>query len=86
MKQNEVTLEEMNILLRVPESAVALEVKATILDEDGETVNVSKKLSVKDIFKSRKDFLDNVEDGDDYDALYVLTDKGQAYAETLMGD
>ena len=78
-----VELEEMNIILRIPKEAVALEVTASLLDEDGKIMKASTKLSVSDIRVRRQDFLDNVEDGDDYDARFVLTDEGRAYLEQL---
>ena len=71
-------LNEMNIFLRIPEEAIGLTVIAKILDENGNPIEVQQVLSVKDIFKARKDFLDNVLDGDDFDAQYVLTEKGIA--------
>ena len=70
-----VELGEMNVILRIPEGAVALEVTATLLDEDGTPLRVMRKLSVQDIFKARQAFIDNVEDGDDYDGYYVLTEE-----------
>ena len=76
-------LEEMNIFLRIPKDAVALEVTASLLDEDGKLMKVFKKLAVSDIRDQRQDFLDNVEDGDDYDARYVLTDEGRTYLKQL---
>ena len=76
-------LEEMNIFLRIPKDAVALEVTASLLAEDGKVMMVSKKLAVSDIRDQRQAFIDNVEDGDDYDARYVLTDEGRDYLEQL---
>ena len=81
-----IELEEMNIFLRIPKEAVALEVTASLLSEAGKVQKVSTKLSVSDIRDRRQDFLDNVEDGDDYDARYVLTDEGRAYLESLKED
>ena len=81
-----IELEEMNIFLRIPKEAVALEVTASLLSETGKVQKVSTKLSVSDIRDRRQDFLDNVEDGDDYDARYVLTDEGRAYLESLKED
>lgn len=79
-----IELEEMNIFLRIPKEAVALEVIASLLDGDGKVVRVSNKLSVSDIMGKRQDFLDYVEDGDDYDARYVLTDKGREYLKGAL--
>ena len=80
-----VELEEMNIFLRIPKEAVALEVTASLLDGNGKVQKVKTSLSVSDIRDRRQDFLDNVEDGDDYDARYVLTEEGKAYLESLEG-
>ena len=77
-----IELEEINIFLKIPKDAVALEVTASLI-ADGKVQKVSKKLSVSDIRDKRQDFLDNVEDGDDYDARYVLTEEGMAYLESL---
>ena len=82
--KKEVELREMNIFLKVPESAVALELSAKIIDGNGNLVRVGKSLTVEDLFRARKDFLDNVADGDDYDAKYVLTDTGRECLERLM--
>ena len=76
-------LEEMNIFLHIPKDAVALEVTASLLAEDGKLMKVSKKLTVSDIRDQRQAFLDNVEDGDDYGARYVLTEEGRDYLELL---
>ncbi len=76
-----VELEEMNIFLRIPKETVALEVTASLLDGDGKIMKVSAQLSVSDIRNCRQDFLDNVENGDDYNPKYVLTDKGRDYLD-----
>lgn len=78
-----IELEDMNIFMKIPKEAVALEVTASLL-VDGKVQKVSKKLSVSDIRDRRQDFLDNVEDGDDYDARYVLTEEGMAYLQELQ--
>lgn len=83
-RQKEVELAETNIILKIPENAVSLSVTANLLDENGKLVKVSKNLTVKDIFEARQAFLENVEDGDDYDARYVLTEEGRAYLNHLM--
>ena len=80
----EITVNEMNIFFTVPETCIELEVKAIMLDENNNPISVTKKLTLNDIVSARKDFLDYVDDGDDYDAKYVLTDEGRSYVETLM--
>lgn len=83
-KQSKIELEEMNIILRIPKEAAALEVTALLVR--GEKVSkASKKLTLSDIQEMRQNFLDNLED-DDYDAKYVLTDEGRAYLDQLMAN
>lgn len=82
-KKKNIEPEEMNIFLRIPKEAVALEVTASLPDADGKVMKVGTKLSASDIHDRRRDFLDNVEDGDEYDALYVLTDEGREYLEQI---
>lgn len=75
-KKKTVELQEMNILLRIPENMATLEINASVLDGEGKRMKVSRKLSPGDIFKARQDFLENVEDGDEFEAGYVVTEKG----------
>ena len=82
-KRREIELEQMNVILKIPTDAVSLTITAKMLDEDGKLMSVSRTLAVSDIQGARKDFLDNVEDGDEYDAHYVLTDEGRAYLDAL---
>lgn len=82
MEQNEMELEERCIILRIPKDAVRLTVKATVLI-GGEKIKAKKKLSAEEIQKARQDFLENVEDGDDYDAMLVLTERGMKLAKAL---
>ena len=84
-KTVEVELEEMPIILHIPKDSVAIELISTMFDENGELMRVSRKISVSEIYKYRQDFLDNVEFGDEYDAVYTLTEEGRAYAEKLLG-
>ncbi len=83
-KKTVVELDEMNIILKIPKEAVALEVTASLISEDGELQRVSKKLTVADIRDSRQAFLDNVDFGDDYDARFVLTDEGKEFLKQMM--
>lgn len=82
-KKKEIDLEEMNIILRVPKDAVTLTVNAAIMNSDDKPVKVKKRLTTQDVYKARQDFLDNVEDGDDYDARFVITEEGRRYLEEL---
>lgn len=74
------TLDEMNVIMTVPELAVSLSVKATIF-VDGEQKEVQKDVDLAGIRKAREDFLENVEFGDDYDAKFVLTDDGRKWLD-----
>ena len=76
-------LDEMNIIIRIPKAAASVTVNAVIIDEDDKTVKVSRKLTAEDIRKARQNFLDNVDDGDDYDGYFVLTDKGEELLDQL---
>ena len=71
----------IHIIIDVPEETVRLEVKATLLDAKGAPYDASMIMEPSDIRKARQDFLDNVELGDDYDAMIVLTDKGREMLE-----
>ena len=78
-----VEVEEMNIILRIPKSAASITVTAMIIEDNDETMKVSRRLTTEDIRTARQDFLDNVEDGDDYDARFVITDEGMEYLKQL---
>ena len=76
-----VELEEYNLIIKIPRESIKLEIKAVFLDDNDELATVCKTLKLRDIQEARKDFLENVEDGDDYDARYVLTDEGREWLE-----
>ena len=74
----EIELEEINIILRIPKESVKLRVIAFIPDENDDTklTKVQTNISPSELREMRKNFLDNLID-DDYDARYVLTEKGE---------
>ena len=74
---DEIQIEDMGVILRIPKEAVRLEMTVLILDEDGNLQEVCAELSASDIREARQAFLDNVEFGDDYDAVWKLTEKGR---------
>ena len=78
-----IELEEMNVILRIPVSAASVTVIALLIDENDEPVKVTRRLSAEEIRSARQVFLDNVTDGDDYDARFVVTDEGKDYLELL---
>ena len=80
---DEVQLEDMGVILRIPKEAVRLEMTVLILDEDGNLQKVCAEFSANDIREARQAFLDNVEMGDDYDAVWQLTEKGRRQLEEM---
>lgn len=83
-KPNDVELEEINIILRIPKEAVELKVTASLIDDEGQVMKVSTKHPASVIRKMRRAFLDNVMGGDDYDTRYILTEKGLDYLDSLQ--
>jgi len=79
----EILLDEINIILKIPKGAVKLTVNAIIINENGELGKVSRDLSLTDIQDARTAFLNNVDDGDDYDVVWSLTDKGKKMLDEL---
>lgn len=78
-----VDLDEINIILKIPKDAARIELVVHMFDDEGEHMKFKKVLGANDIRDARQDFLDNVEDGDDYDARYVITEAGLEYLEAL---
>ena len=70
-------LEEENIILPIPVDTVQLELTARYLDGDGEVRSARATYKRSDIRQMRKDFLENVDDGDEFNVRYTLTDKGR---------
>ena len=78
-----VELQEINIFAKIPENAARLTLTVQYFDDDGNPQTAYKVMNAEDIRQARKDFLDYVEDGDDYDALYVVTEEGKRWIEEL---
>ena len=72
----EYTGELINIIVKVPGNTVACGFTAKIL-MNGELKEAHMDMSPEEFRQARKDFLDNVEEGDDFDKVYVLTDKAK---------
>lgn len=83
MKNKELELEQYNIIVKIPVDAVKVSITAKILNDKDEIVSVYTDMNMKDIYEARTAFLENVEDGDDFDAVYTLTEKGKAYLDAL---
>lgn len=74
-----VELDEMNVIMKVPKAAVHITMNVKYFDEHGKMVEVQAYVDHDMIAQARKDFLDNVEFGDGYDAVYSLTDRGREW-------
>ena len=82
-----ITLDENYIMITIPKNTYQLEIIATTTNENGETLKVKKYLNTEEIFEARKNFQDNI--GDDWDATYIVTDKGRKWMEEMrkaLGD
>ena len=71
----------MNIILDIPDSTFHLDVVAKMIDDDESTKIVTARLGLADIRRMRQDFLDNVAGGDDYNAVYTLSEQGRKRLE-----
>lgn len=78
-----VETETIGIIVRIPKNTARLQLAASFLDEDGTPQTLRRVMDVSDIRDARNDFIDNVEAGDDYDAVYVVTDKGLRWLDEL---
>lgn len=80
----EYTGELINIIVKVPKETVACGFTAKLF-QDGKLVEAHMEMTPEEFRQARQDFLDNVEDGDDFDKVWVLTEKGKAEVDKLMG-
>ena len=81
--ENRIKLDLMNIITKIPKEAVKVMVEATMY-HDGKIEIVHSGMNMAEIAEARRDFLDNVEDGDDYDAIYTITEEGERYLDELQ--
>lgn len=66
----------INVIMKIPRGAVQLKVEVSMMDDEKlETAKTT--FDNEAIRQMRQAFLDNVEDGDEYDDVYVLTDKAK---------
>ncbi len=71
--------EHRAILFGFPEHAVEIEIRAKVF-ENGELLNVTKKMNMDEIREAFRKADDGYIDDDD---RFVITDKGRAYLEEL---
>lgn len=77
-----IELDLINIILPIPKQTVSMDITVKVMD--GDTIQtVYKPFTISDIHDMRANFLDNVEFGDDYDAVYTITEEGKRYLEEL---
>lgn len=69
----------MGIIMKIPEGSGSMRMEIDLVDEYGVKRKCVAQFNKDDIDSMRQDFLDNVEFGDDYDAVYILTDKAEIY-------
>lgn len=69
----------MGIITKIPEGAASIRMEIGLVDTSGVKRKCIAQFNKDDIDSMRQDFLDNVEFGDDYDAVYILTDKAEIY-------
>lgn len=80
----EYTGELINIIVKVPENTVACRFIAKML-QDGKLIEAHMDMTPEEFRQARQDFCDNVDGGDDFDKMWVLTEKGKAEVDKLMG-
>lgn len=72
----------MGIIVKIPKTIFKMEVICHVIDDNDEVQKMHGKFTLDDIMSLRKDFLENVECGDEYDATYVITDEGKEWLES----
>lgn len=80
----EIELRTMNVIVKIPLNTVRLTLNCLILPDDSDKIlSVSRDLNIADVQAARGAFLENVEDGDDYDNIYAITDAGREHLRKL---
>lgn len=74
----------INIIVKVPENTVACKFTAKML-QDGKLQDAHMEMDAEAFRQARKDFLDEVDGGDEYDKVYALTEEGRKYVDKLLG-
>ena len=79
-ENKEIELQQYGIIVKIPENCISLTITAQVVI-DGKIETVQRELKQSEIFDARRDFLDNVELGDDYDGVWALTDEYRNFVE-----
>ena len=75
-ENEELDTELIHIILQVPKDTVSISVDAKLF-RDGKLVDAHMDMTPEEFRKARQDFLDEVEAGDEYDGVWVLTDEAK---------
>jgi len=78
--RKELDTELIHIIVQVPKDTVTVSFDAKLI-QNGKLVEAHMDMSPDEFRKARQDFLDEVVAGDEYDAVYTLTDEYKAYLE-----
>jgi hypothetical protein len=73
----------IHIILPVPKDTVTVSVTAKMI-QNGKLIEAKMDMTPENFRQLRQDFLDNVEDGDEYDGVWSLTEEGKEYVERLL--
>ena len=76
----ELDTELIHIIVQVPKDTVTVSFDAKLV-QGGQLVTAHMDMTPEEFRQARQDFLDEVEGGDDFDAVYTLTDEYKAYLE-----
>ena len=82
--RQELDTELIHIIVQVPKDTVTVSFDAKLL-QNGELVTAHMDMSAEEFRQARQDFLDEVEAGDEYDAVYSLTDEFKRELEAQNG-
>ena len=66
----------MHVILEIPDAAYHLDIVAKTIDDEENSQIITTRMGLADIRQARRDFLDNVEAGDEYNAVWEITQKG----------
>ena len=72
----ELDTELIHIIVQVPKDTVSISVDAKLL-QNGKLIDAHMDMTPEEFRQARQDFLDEVEAGDDYDKVWILTDKAK---------
>lgn len=76
----ELDCELIHIIVQVPKDTVTCSFEAKLLI-NGKLETAHMEMTPEEFRQARQDFLEEVEDGDEYDKVWVLTDKAKKELE-----